>query len=557
MSNLKIIPLGGVDEIGKNMTAYEYEDDIVIIDCGCMFPDPSQVGVSMIIPDFEYLRENISRIRALVITHAHEDHITAIPFFTKEFPSVPIYASKFALEVIRCKLEDSMISMNPNIFKEIDPNSKLELGCFKLEFVHVNHSIPESMGIALHTPVGTVYHSGDFRIDLTPAGSQSPTDLSRLAKLGDKGILALVCESTNAERSGFSPSEKIVGDSLDLLFLKYQYNRIILSTFASNINRIQTVIEVAEKYGRKIAFTGRSMERLVGIAKKDGYISYKDETIIDIYTASEAPPEKVVIVTTGSQGEMMSALQRMSTGEHRDVTLNNKDIVILSSSTIPGNEKMVNKVVNSLAKQNIRVIKSTPAIPLHVSGHAYQEEIRLLYSLLKPKYFIPMHGESVHLLTNAENIAAMGMPKQNIIIPYLGAVIEVNKKKIEITRAVHAGPVLIEGFTTTDISPAVIFERRQMAQNGIVIILVTLNTRTKSIVGEPEIISKGFAYVHDSSEINFNLIRLAKEAVHNNITVTGINWRGIKKQIKDTGLRYISGKAQRTPLVLPIIVSSR
>lgn len=553
INSLKVIPLGGVDEIGKNLTVYEYEDDILLVDCGCSFPEPSQIGVSTIIPDFTYLRENANKIRGLVITHAHEDHISGIPYFIKEF-KVPIYASHFAIEVIKNKLEDAGIPERDVKFEEINTSSKITLGCFSVEFVHVNHSIPESMALAIYTPEGLVIHSGDFRIDLTPTGGQDTTDIARFVKYGEAGVKLLVCESTNAERPGFSPSENEVVKSLDSLFLKHQDRRLIISTFASNINRIKSIIEVAVKYGRKIAFTGHSMEKLVGMAKREHYINFKDDALIDIYTATELSPSEVVIITTGSQGEVMSALQRMSTGEHKDVELNQKDLVILSASTIPGNEKMVSKVVNSLVKNNIEVVRH-PQVLLHVSGHAYQQEIKLLYTLTKPEFFIPCHGETVHLHANANNIKEMGHPEENIVIPSNGSVIEIHKHDMQITSNVTAGPVLIEGYAISDITQSILTERRILAQNGIMVVVVKLNRRYKSIEEDPEIFTKGFAYSQDNSELTYNLQRIIKESTIANITMEGINWRAIKKSIKDNVGRYLAEKMKRTPLIFPIIIS--
>lgn len=511
------------------------------------------MGVSTIIPDFTYLKENIDKIKGLVITHAHEDHISGIPYFVKEF-HIPIYASHFAIEVIKTKLSDGGVPESSVKFEEINTKSKIKLGCFTVEFIHVNHSIPESMSLAINTPEGMVIHTGDFRIDLTPTGGQDTTDIAKFVKYGEQGVKLLVCESTNAERPGYSLSENEVVKSLDALFLKHSDRRLIISTFASNINRIKSIIEVAMKYGRKIAFTGHSMEKLVGMAKKEHYINFKDEALIDIYTATELPPEEVVIITTGSQGEVMSALQRMSTGEHKDVELNQKDLVILSASTIPGNEKMVSKVVNSLVKNNIEVIRH-PQTLLHVSGHAYQEEIKLLYTLVKPEFFIPIHGETVHLHANANNIKEMDHPEENIVIPSNGSVIELHNHDIGITSSVQAGPVLIEGYAVSDISQSILTERRILAQNGVMVIIIQLNRRFKNIEGDPEIFTKGFAYGQDNSEITYNLQRIIKESTLANITMEGINWRAIKKAVKDNVGRYLSEKIKRTPLILPIVIS--
>lgn len=527
----------------------------MLVDCGCSFPDPSQVGVSTIIPDFEYLRENTEKIRGLVITHAHEDHISGIPYLVREF-DIPIYASHFAIEVIKTKLEDCNQTTCGVKFVEINPCSTVELGCFKTEFIHVNHSIPEAMALAITTPEGIVVHTGDFRIDLTPTGGQAPTDIARFSRLGEMGVKCLVCESTNAERPGYSLSENEVVKTLDTLFLKNKSRRLIISTFASNINRIKSIIEVAVKHHRKIAFTGRSMEKLVGIAKKEKYINFRNDSLIDIYTASELPPEKVVIITTGSQGEVMSALQRMSTGEHRDVSLNNHDVVILSASTIPGNEKMVSKVVNALVKNGIETIRH-PQELLHVSGHAHQEEIKLLYTFLQPEYYIPCHGETVHLHANAKIAESMGHRPEDIVIPSLGSVIEIDDKGIRVTGQVQAGAVLIEGYSISDMSQSVFTERRILAQNGMIVVVIEISKRLKTVTGEPDIISKGFACSKDSSELIFNIKKIAKQAALANITVNEVNWKAIKKAVKESVGSYVSEKVKRSPMIIPIIVSVR
>ena len=557
MNNLKVITLGGVNEIGKNITAYEYEDTIVLIDCGASFPDPQQMGVSLIIPDFSYLLENSKKIKGLVITHAHEDHIGSITYLINQLGFTPkIYGSKFTLEMIRFKLIEAGIVEKHGELIEINENSKINLSPFELEFIHVNHSIPESMAIAINTPVGRVIHTGDLRIDLTPTGGQKPTDIQKFSLYGKQGVKLLVTESTNAERPGFSLSETEVIKSLSEIYLHHKENRIIISTFASNINRIKSIIEVSEDYGRKIAFTGRSMVKIVDMAIDKGYVYAPKSLFVDIYEAQTLPPEKVTIITTGSQGEVMSALQRMSVGEHKEIALSSRDTVILSSSAIPGNEKLVNNVVNTLILNNVEVIKAPEAL-VHVSGHAYRDELKLLMTMISPEYIIPVHGEAKHLYANKANAMALGYDEENIIVPSVGSIVEVGENTFEETGKVQAGAVLIEGPASEDISPLTLNERRSMAQSGAIIVILQISYRQKTLIADPDVVAKGFMTIKDSSDIMFNLKKAAKEAALNSITVDDFNWRTIKKNVQSTLSRYVYTKTKRSPLIIPIIVPSK
>lgn len=458
------------------------------------------------------------------------------------------------MELIRFKLIEAGLPEKPGQLIEINEDSHIDVDPFAVEFIHVNHSIPESMAIVINTPIGRVIHTGDFRIDLTPTGGQKPTDIQKFSLYGKQGVKLLVTESTNAERPGFSLSETEVINSFDEIYLHRPNNRIIISTFASNINRIKSIIEVSEKYGRKVAFTGRSMVKIVSMSIDKGYIYAPKDLFVDIYEAQSLPPEKLTIVTTGSQGEVMSALQRMSVGEHKEISLDSRDTVILSSTAIPGNEKLVSNVVNTLIKNHVEVIRA-PETLVHVSGHAYRDELKLLMTVTNPEFIIPVHGETRHLYANKNNALSLGIDESSIITPSIGSVIEIGEKSIKEMASVQAGAVLIEGTTTEDVNPVIINDRRILAQNGIIIVVVQVSYRQRTIVSDPDIISKGFVVIKDSSDFMYNLKRAAKEAALNSITFEDFSWKNIKKGVRDSLSRYVFEKTKRNPLIVPVIVS--
>ena len=546
--NLKIIPLGGLLEVGKNLTVFEYKDDIVIVDCGLGFPEDDMLGIDLVIPDMSYLEKNKEKIRGLVVTHGHEDHIGAIPYLLKQL-NVPIYATKLTVGLIEHKLEEHKLLRSTKI-KVINPGQTINLGSMKVEFIRITHSIPDACALAIHTPVGTVVHTGDFKIDYTPIDGEM-VDFGRLAELGNKGVLALLSDSTNAERKGYTLSESTVGDILDKLFLNCT-KRIVVATFASNVHRIQQIVNSAVINGRKIAVCGRSMINTIETARKFGYIEVPDNVFIDIDEIKTYPDEKLTIITTGSQGEAMSALTRMANGEHKKVEITPNDLIIISANPIPGNEKYVSKVVDDLMSIGAEVVYSALQ-DVHVSGHACQEEQKLMLSLIRPKFFMPVHGEYRQLIAHAETAKELGIPAENIFISNNGRVLELNEYEAKFTTTVTSGKILVDGLGVGDVGNIVLKDRQKLSQDGLIIVVLTMDTNG-FVVSGPDVITRGFVYVRESE----NLIEEIKNLLRKELSKCeekGISdWASIKSILKEKLHDYIYKKTKRDPMILPIIM---
>ena len=546
---LKIIPLGGLGEIGKNMTAFEYKDEILVIDCGLAFPDEDLYGIDMVIPDVTYLIKNKSKVKAMLITHGHEDHIGAIPYILKQI-NIPIYGTKLTLGLIETKLEDHGM-LNDCTLNEVKPGEFIEFNHFKAEFIRNNHSIADSCSIALHTPIGTIVHTGDFKVDFTPIDNKV-IDLQRLAQLGKQGVLLLMADSTNALHKGYTMSEKIVLDTLENLFRKAT-GRIIVSTFASNIHRLQQISDCAFDNNRKIAFSGRSMEKISEVARRLGYLHIPEDMIISIEDINNYPNDRITIVTTGSQGESMAALTRIASSTHRYVSIEKGDMVIISASPIPGNEKAVSNVINDLTEKGASVIyKSIEEI--HVSGHACEQELRLMQALLKPKFFIPVHGEYRHLMTHGRIAESMGVEKDNIFILEVGDIFELTRKSGKVTGKVPAGRVLIDGMGIGDVGNLVLRDRKNLAEHGMITVVVAIDKQEKSIVCGPDIISRGFVYVRDSEALMKDIKDIVRESVYNCLENNITQWAEIKNSIRREVDTFIYKTMKKKPMILPVIV---
>ena len=547
--NLKIIPLGGLLEIGKNITVFEYENDIVLVDCGLAFPEDDMLGIDLVIPDLSYLEKNKEKIKGLVITHGHEDHIGSIPYLLKQF-NIPIYGTKLTIGLIEHKLEEHKLLRSTKL-KVVNPGQTITLGKMKVEFIRTTHSIPDACSLAIHTPVGTVVHTGDFKIDYTPIDGEM-MDFGRLAALGNKGVLALMSDSTNSERKGYTMSESTVGEVLDKLFINCT-KRIVVATFASNVHRVQQIVNSAVKYNRKIAVCGRSMVNMIETARKFGYIKVPDNVFIDIDMIKSYPEDRLVIITTGSQGETMSALTRMAAGEHKKVQITPNDLIIISANPIPGNENSVSKVIDDLMKIGAEVVYSSLA-EVHVSGHACQEEQKLMLSLVKPKYFIPVHGEYRQLMAHKETAKKLGIDSKNVFLMTNGRILELSADEGKLTGVVPWGKVMVDGLGVGDVGNIVLRDRQHLSQDGLIIVVLTLDASTGEIVAGPDIISRGFVYVRESE----NLIDDVKQkiryelnsCVENHVT----DWATIKSVIKDNLREYIYKETKRNPMILPIIM---
>ena len=547
--NLKIIPLGGLDEIGKNITVFEYGNEIVLVDCGLEFPEDDMLGVDLVIPDITYLEKNKEKIKGLVITHGHEDHIGSIPYVLKQI-NIPIYATKLAIGLIKNKLEEHKLLSSTKLIP-VEQGQTVHFGNIRVEFIRSSHSIPDSVMLAIHTPAGVVLHTGDFKIDYTPIDEQI-MDLGRIAELGNKGIVALMSDSTNAERKGFTMSESSVGEVFDKLFLN-NTKRIVVATFASNVHRVQQIVNSAVKYGRKIAICGRSMINMIETAKELGYIIAPENLFIDIDMIKNYTDEQLVIITTGSQGEAMSALTRMAAGEHKKVVITPNDMVIISATPIPGNEKLVSNVINDLMQIGAEVIYSALE-DIHVSGHACQEEQKLILALAKPKFFIPVHGEYRQLRAHAETAKKMGIPSENIFILNNGRVLEVNKKEAKLTTSVPAGKILVDGLGVGDVGNIVLRDRQHLSQDGLIVIVMTMDSSTGEIISGPDVVSRGFVYVRESENLMEDVKKVIREEVRN-FEEEGIrDWSTIKSTLKDNLRDYIFQKTKRNPMILPIIM---
>ncbi len=546
--NLKIIPLGGIEEIGKNITLFEYGNDIILVDCGVAFPEDDMLGIDLVIPDFTYLVKNQDRIRGLVVTHGHEDHIGSIAYLLKEI-NVPIYATKLTIGLISNKLEEHKL-LNKAKLNIVKQGQTIVLGKFRVEFIRSCHSIPDSVALAIHTPVGTVVHTGDFKIDYTPIDDQK-IDLGRLAELGNKGVLALLSDSTNSERKGYTMSESTVGEVFDKLFVNCQ-KRIVIATFASNMHRVQQIVNSAVANNRKIAVCGRSMINMIQTSVDLGYINVPKNTFIDIDMIKNYSDNQLVIITTGSQGEPMSALTRMANGEHKKVNINSNDLVIISATPIPGNEKFVAKVIDDLMKIGAEVVYSSLA-DVHVSGHACQEEQKLMLSLVRPKFFVPVHGEYRQLIAHKNTAKLMGIPEENIILMKNGRVLELNENEAKLTNSVQVGKVFVDGLGVGDVGNIVLRDRQHLSQDGLIIIVLTMDSHGNVVAG-PDIISRGFVYVRESEnlmeEVKTNVNIEVMRCVDNHIT----DWSTIKTTIRDSLKDYIFQATKRNPMILPIIM---
>ena len=547
---LKIIPLGGLEQIGMNITAFEYEDSIVVVDCGLSFPENDMLGIDLVIPDVTYLKDNIEKVKGFVITHGHEDHIGALPYVLKEI-NVPIYATKLTVGLIDNKLKEHNL-LRTTKRKVIKHGQSINLGCFRIEFIKTNHSIQDASALAIYSPAGTVIHTGDFKVDYTPVFGDA-IDLQRFAEIGKKGVLALMCDSTNAERKGFTMSERTVGKTFDNIFSEHRNNRIIIATFASNVDRVQQIINSAYKYGRKVAIEGRSMVNVIGTAAELGYLRIPDKTLVEIDQIKNYPDDKVVLITTGSQGESMAALSRMAANIHKKVTIKPNDTIIFSSNPIPGNEKAVSKVINELSRKGADVIFQDA----HVSGHACQEEIKLIYSLVKPKYAIPVHGEYRHLKAQAGVARELGIPKENIFILSSGDVLELNEQEpARVTGKVRTGAILVDGLGVGDVGNIVLRDRQHLAEDGIMIVVLTLEKHSGNLLAGPDIVSRGFVYVRESEDLMDEARIVVEDAIDVCLDKHITDWGKIKNIIKDSLGDFLWKRTKRNPMILPIIMEA-
>ena len=548
ISKLKIIPLGGLGEVGKNMTVFEFGSDMIIVDCGMGFPDEDMYGIDIVLPDFAYLKANADRIKGLILTHGHEDHIGAVPYLVREL-DVPIYTLPLTAALVELKLEEHDLLYNTQIFVR-KTGSPFRLGSFTIEFIHVNHSIPDSVALAIGTPIGTVVHTGDFKIDLTPI-SGGMIDLTRFGQLGNEGVLALLSDSTNAENPGHSASERKVGESFDKLFTACD-KRIIITTFASNVHRLQQIISVAAKHGRKVAITGRSMENIIRVSMVLGYMDIPDDVMTDIEHINTLPDNQVTIISTGSQGESMSALYRMAFSEHKQVTIRPGDRVIISASAIPGNETMISRVIDALFHKGAEVIYDRHT-DLHVSGHACQEEHKMMLALTRPKYFIPVHGEYRMLVKHTEIGRMMGVAPQNIVLAENGDVIEIGKKGISKENTVQAGAILLSGSGAGEVGSVVMRDRHKLAEDGMIVIVMTYSSYDHRIIGEPEIVTRGFIYVKEAEGLMDELKRVTMDAVITCEEARIVDWSAIKSKVKSSVSGYLNKTLNRSPMILPVI----
>lgn len=546
-SKVKIIPLGGLEQIGMNITAFEYEDSIIVVDCGLAFPTDDMLGIDLVIPDVTYLKQNADKVKGFVITHGHEDHIGALPYILSQI-NVPVYGTKLTIGLIDNKLKEHNL-LKSTKRKVIKHGQSINLGCFRIEFVKMNHSIADAAALAIFTPAGIILHTGDFKIDYTPVFGD-PADLQRFAELGKKGVLALMCDSTNAIRPGFTMSERTVGKTFDAIFAEHKNNRIIIATFASNVDRVQQIINSANKYDRKVVIEGRSMVSVIGTASELGYINIPDGTLIEIEQLKNYTDEQTVLITTGSQGESMAALSRMASSLHKKISIKPGDVVIFSSTPIPGNEKAVSKVINELSMKGAEVIFQDT----HVSGHACQEEIKLIYSLVHPKYAIPIHGEYRHLMAQKGLAQSMGIPKENVIIMSSGDVVEIGQESCKVVDHVQAGGILVDGLGVGDVGNIVLRDRQNLAQNGIIVVVLTLEKYSNQLLAGPDIVSRGFVYVRESEDLLEEAKAIVDDAVQDCLNRHVSDWGKIKNIIRDSLSDFLWKRMKRNPMILPIIM---
>lgn len=546
-SKLKIIPLGGMGEIGKNITVIEYNGSIIVIDCGLAFPEDEMLGIDLVIPDITYLKKNSEKVKGIILTHGHEDHIGALPYVLKEL-NVPLYGTKLTIGLVENKLKEHNL-LRTSKRNCVSTGDIIDIEPFKVEFIRTNHSIADAVALAIHTPVGVIIHSGDFKIDYTPIHGNA-IDLQRFAVLGSKGVLALLSDSTNAERKGYTMSERTVGNAFEDIFAEATNQRIMVATFASNVDRVQQIIYAAYKYNRKVAVVGRSMVNVVKTASELGYLDIPANTLIEISDVKKYNDEQIVIIMTGSQGEPMAALSRMASSEHRQLDIKPGDKIILSSSPIPGNEKTVSKVINELFRKGADVVYEDA----HVSGHACQEELKLLFSLVKPKYFIPVHGEYRHLKHHAELVRTLGMPKENIHILSTGDILELTKDTSKVSGTVQAGQILVDGLGVGDVGNIVLRDRRHLSQDGLLVVVVTIERESNAVVAGPDIISRGFVYVRESENLMDEARNVVKQSLNQCEQRQIKEWSQIKSLIKDTLRDYLWQQTKRSPMILPIIM---
>ena len=548
----RIIPLGGLGEVGKNITVIEYENDMIVVDCGLGFPDEDMPGIDLVIPDFTYLEANKDKIRGVFLTHGHEDHIGAIPYLLRSI-NVPIYGTLLTLGIIRTKLEEHVLPWSPKL-KSVNAGDRIRAGELEVEFIHVNHSIADACALAIRTPLGTLVHSGDFKLDTSPIDGDV-MDIVRLGEIGREGVLMLMCESTNAERAGHTPSERKVGASLEYIFNTHSKKRIIIATFSSNVHRVQQIIDTSVRHKRKVAITGRSMLNIVSAAIELGYMHVPEGVLIDLSDMKRFKPGELTIVTTGSQGEPMSALYRMAFSDHNQVSLDCNDLVVLSSSAIPGNEKLVGRIINELSKNEVEVVHDS-LVEVHVSGHACQEEIKLMQALVKPKYYMPIHGESRHLAANRELARYMGMKDKNIFLSEIGKVLEIDANGARWAGTVPSGKILVDGYGVGDVGNIVLRDRRHLAQDGLIVVVATVDTDERLLISGPDIISRGFVYVREAEDMMEEARQIACDAIMDALSGRRpVDRMQLKKQVKDDLTKYLYAKTKRKPMILPVIMN--
>ena len=549
---IRIIPLGGLEEIGTNMTVIEYENDMIVVDCGLGFPDEDMPGIDLVIPDIAYLEANREKLRGVFLTHGHEDHIGAVPYLLRTV-NTPIYGTPLTVGIIRNKLEEHVLPWEADL-RTVKAGDRIKLGELEVEFIHVNHSIADACALAIRTPLGTLIHTGDFKLDTTPIDGEM-MDVVRLGELGREGVLLLMCESTNAERQGHTPSERKVGESLEYIFSTHKKKRVIIATFSSNVHRVQQIIDTSARHGRKVAITGRSMLNIVSAAIELGYMKVPAGVIVDINDIKRFKPGELTLITTGSQGEPMSALYRMTFSDHSQVSLDSNDLVVLSASAIPGNEKLVGRIINELSKKDVEVLHDA-VVEVHVSGHACQEELKLMQALTKPRYFMPIHGESRHLLANRDIAKHMGIAPDRIFVSEIGKVLEIDAAGARFNGTAPAGKVLVDGYGVGDVGNIVLRDRRHLAQDGLIVVVATVDLDEKLLISGPDIVSRGFVYVREAEELMEEARQIAYEALEDALDCRGqVDRMQLKKNVKDDLTKYLYAKTKRKPMILPVIMN--